>query len=355
MNYKQEESDFVRSRIDKDSFNVIAKKLNDKFHNGNNIRTYHSVRQHYRTRLKSPSSKRRYFVQNTLQTQEFTRQGIPDERQPVEDLVSERIVKYKIKHDHKTIDPVQIKVNIDGVIGIAHFGDPHIDDDGTDIEMLFDHAEIVNNTDGMMAGNVGDNQNNWVGRLSRLYGEQSTSAQESWQLTEHFVTSVPWLYMIGGNHDCWSGAGDPLEWMIGREVYTRHGSRLCLNFPNGRTVIVNIRHQWRGNSQWNSVHAISKAAQMGWDDDVLVGGHTHISGYQVVKDPKNGTISHCLQVASYKIHDEYAERLGLVDRSIFNCPVTIIDPDATSPMNLVRVCFTPEEGADYLNWKRAKK
>ena len=355
MKYTEEESKFVQERIDKDSFNVIALKLNDKFHEGEKVRSYDSVRTHYRNYLKSPKSKQRYFVRNTLQTQDFTRQDIPDEIQPVEDLLSERILKYKIKHDHKSIDPVNVKVNLDGVIGIAHFGDPHIDDDGTDIESLFEHAKIVNETDGLLAGNVGDNQNNWIGRLARLYGEQSTSAQESWQLTEHFVTSVPWLYMIGGNHDCWSGAGDPIEWMIGREVYTRHGSRIKLKFPNGREVLLNARHQWKGHSQWNSVHAISKAAQMGWDDDILVGGHPHVSGYQVIKDPKKGRISHCLQVASYKVHDAYAERLGLNDKSIFNCPVTVIDPDATDPVNLVRVCFTPEEGADYVKWKRSKK
>lgn len=152
-----------------------------------------------------------------------------------------------------------------------------------------------------------------------------------------------------------TGAGDPIEWMIGRQTYNRHGTRLKLKFPNGREVMVNARHQWRGNSQWNTAHGISKASQMGWDDDIMVGGHTHVSGYQVIKNAKSGVISHCLQVASYKVHDEYAERLGLSDKSIFNCPVTIIDPYATDPVNVVHTCFDPYEGADYLKWKRSKK
>ena len=34
-------------------------------------------------------------------------------------------------------------------------------------------------TDGLFGGNLGDIQNNWIGRLQALYGQQSTSAKES--------------------------------------------------------------------------------------------------------------------------------------------------------------------------------
>jgi hypothetical protein len=283
--------------------------------------------------------------------------AMPDEID-IEDLVEERIKKFArktVKKEAEKCFPIQVLK--DGPIAIAHFGDPHVDDDGTNLGLLLKHAELVAKTDGMFGGNVGDVQNNWVGRLGRLYGEQSTSAAESWKLTEHFIKMVPWLYLCGGNHDAWSGAGDPLEYMIGQPtVYANHQVRLNLKFPNKKEIRVNCRHNFKGHSQYNTAHGISKAAMMGWRDHILTAGHTHVSGYQVLKDPMTGLISHAIRCASYKTYDKYAEQLGLADQSIFMCPVTIIDPkyDDNDP-RLVTTIFDPYEGADYLTWKRSKK
>ena len=180
----------------------------------------------------------------------------------------------------------------------------------------------------MFGGNIGDNQNNWVGRLARLYGEQSTSAKESWRLTEYFISKVQWLYLVGGNHDAWSGAGDPLEWIVSQQagLYNNNGVRMNLIFPNKKEVRINARHTFAGHSMWNTAHGLSKAIQMGWRDHVLTAGHTHVSGYQVLKDPASGIISHAIRIASYKEMDRYAEEKGLPDQNIFKCPVTIIDP-----------------------------
>jgi len=251
---------------------------------------------------------------------------------------------------------IPVKIKLKGPIGILHFGDPHTDGD-TDLAELEAHARIVRNTDGMFAGNIGDQQNNWVGRLQRLYGEQSTSARESWILTEHFLGMVKdWLYLVGGNHDAWSGAGDPLEWILRGNAgpFEYHGCRMNLTFPNGREVRVNARHDFRGHSQWNVVHGVAKAAQMGWKDHILVCGHKHTTGYTIVKDPASELISHCIRVGTYKKHDEHARAEGFPDHNISSCCVTVIDPDATLERNLVTVFFDPEHGADYLTWRRKR-
>src|SRR5262245_62106485 len=62
---------------------------------------------------------------------------------------------------------IPIKVTVDGPIGVALFGDPHVDDDGTDIAKLQRDVETINRTPGLFAGNVGDYRNNWIGRLAR--------------------------------------------------------------------------------------------------------------------------------------------------------------------------------------------
>ena len=277
----------------------------------------------------------------------------------IDDIIEYRKKRYVKKYEaFKQRELIDIQINKNGPIGICHFGDPHVDDDGTDLAEIYALCDLIRETDGLFAGNLGDVQNNWVGRLTYLHGQQSTTAKESWLISEHFLNSVDWLYLIAGNHDVWSGDGDPIEFIMRDQpaLYQRHGARMNLIFPNGRKIRISARHQFKGNSMWNTAHSISKAIQMGWRDHILTAGHTHVSGYQVLKDPSSGLISHALQVASFKNMDEYAEKLGLDDKNIFNCPVTIIDPKyADDDRRLITTIFDPHEGADYLTWKRKKK
>jgi hypothetical protein len=275
---------------------------------------------------------------------------------PIEELINERKIKFSRKQEYYNDSKlINVKVNIDGPIGIAHFGDPHIDDDGTDIEALIEHAELCEKTEGLFAGNVGDLQNNWIGRLAHLYGQQSTSAKESWILTEHFLNITPWLYLVGGNHDAWSGTGDPLDWIMrsNNGVYDQSQVRLNLIFPNKRKIRINCRHNWAGHSMWNTAHGLSRAVQMGFRDHIITAGHTHVSGYQVLKDPSSGLITHVLRIGSYKLLDRYAKEKGLMDSNIFQCPITIIDPQyEDNDKRLITTIFDPHEGAEYLTFKR---
>ena len=275
---------------------------------------------------------------------------------PITELISHRKRKFEVKQGaRKNKGLINIDININGPIGIAHFGDPHIDDDGTDIAQILAYTDLINNTDGMFAGNLGDIQNNWVGRLAALYSAQSTTAKESWRLTEYFVSKLSWIYLVAGNHDVWSGDGDPLEFIMRdhKGIYERWGARMNLRFPNGKEVRINARHTFKGNSIWNTAHGVSRAIQTGWRDHILTCGHTHVSGYQVLKDPSSGLVSHGLQVASFKMIDGYADKLGLDDKNIFNCPVTIIDPRYEDHDNrLITTIFDPEKAADYLTFLR---
>ena len=181
----------------------------------------------------------------------FEVEEIDPEHIPIEELIEHRQKQYKQKKISKESRKlIKININIDGPIGIAHFGDPHVDDDGTDISQILYYMSVINNTKGMFAGNLGDIQNNWIGRLSALYGQQSTSAKESWRLTEYFVNKLNWLYLVAGNHDVWSGDGDPLDFIMrGHQgLYEKWGARMNLVFPNGKEIRINARHTWKGNS-----------------------------------------------------------------------------------------------------------
>lgn len=241
--------------------------------------------------------------------------------------------------------------------GVVHLTG-NCDDPGTDIALLEKHVAIVAKTRGMFAGNVGDNNNNWIGRLSHLYGKQTTTAKEAWILVEWLLRSMPWLYVIGGNHGAWAGDTDPVEWILRDSpgVFGVWSARLNLISPNGTSCRINARHDFAGRSMWNEIHGPKKAAKMGWRDHILICGHHHTSGYGMDKCPATGLISHIIRVAGYKKCDAYAEQLGLPDQAIFPSCVTIIDPDEPddSPRRVIFFADV-EAGADYLTYLRSKR
>lgn len=285
---------------------------------------------------------------------EFT--PIPDDDVSIDELIEQRKRKFAHKREHEEANKlIPIRIKIAGPIGLLHFGDPHVDDDGTDIEALERHTELCRKVEGLFACNVGDTTNNWVGRLARLYGEQATSAAQAWKLAEWFVDRCRWLYMLAGNHDAWSGAGDPLKWIAKQQVsnYKSSEARIALKFPNGAEVRVNARHDHSGSSVWNPAHGPMKAAMLGTRDHIYVAGHKHESAYSVLKDPITGITMHLLKVASYKVFDRYAKEKGFRDNALSPCALTTINPllPPTHP-DMIKIFWEPEEGAEYLTWLR---
>ena len=289
---------------------------------------------------------------------EFEFTPLPDDDVSIDELIEQRKRKFAHKREHEEASKlIPIRIKIGGPIGLLHFGDPHVDDDGTDIEALERHTDLCNRTEGLFACNVGDTTNNWVGRLARLYGEQATSASQAWRLAEWFIDRCNWLYMIGGNHDMWSGSGDPIKWIAKQQstLYKSSEARIALKFPNGREVRVNARHDHAGSSIWNPAHGPMKAAMLGTRDHIYVAGHKHESAYSVLKDPISGITMHLMKVASYKVYDRYAKERGFRDNALSPCGLTTINP--LLPDNhpdMVKVWWEPEEGAEYLTWLRKR-
>ncbi len=287
----------------------------------------------------------------------FEIEPLPSELPTADELRARRKQQFSRKRDAiEARELVPVKILVDGPYGIAHFGDPHLDDDGTDLALVERHVAIIRKTKGLLGCSVGDFSNNWVGRLARLYGQQGTSAAEAWVLVEWFIHAVPWAWLVGGNHDVWSGDGDPIQWMSyqANTLYQHHGLRLGLT-QGKRVIRINARHDFRGHSMWNTTHGPAKAAHMGWRDHLLTCGHTHQSGYQVLKDPSTGLLSHALRIGSYKTFDRYAEEKGLPNQCFTVCPVTVIDTRwADDDPRLIQVFFDPEPAAEYLTWLRGK-
>lgn len=277
---------------------------------------------------------------------------------PIDELLRLRCEEFDRKEEaEKERKLIPVKIRQKGPIGLTIFGDPHVDDDGCDMPRLMRDVETVNSTPGMVAGNIGDVQNGWVGRLAHLWGEQSTSKRQAWQLTEWLITAVPWLFLTKGNHDLWSGTGDPLNWMkmSGGGVMDDWSTRLGLQFPNGREIRINARHDFPGHSMWNPAHAMSKAAMTGFRDHVLIAGHKHTSAYNIVMDPTNDMLSHCIRVGGYKLIDTYARVGGFLKHNFAPSCVIIIDPDAENETDLIQVFWSVQKGAEYLTHLRESR
>ncbi|CAH2606505.1 conserved protein of unknown function (plasmid) [Rhodovastum atsumiense] len=285
---------------------------------------------------------------------DFEVPDLPDENPDVDALIEARTAAFRrkqVSREARRLIPVTVR--LDGPIGILHMGDPHVDDDGCDWPRLRRHVDLAQTTKGLLAGNAGDMTNNWVGRLARLYAAQSTTAAQAWKLAEWFIGAVPWLYLIGGNHDAWSGDGDPVKWMAKQAgvPYETHGARLALHLPNGREIRVNARHDFRGASQWNPAHGPGKAAQLGPPDHIFVCGHKHVFGQGWHRQP-NGVWSCALRVGTYKVFDGYADALGFPEHNL-PAVVTLIFPDADEE-GLIEVVKDPERAAEFLTWARAR-
>lgn len=253
---------------------------------------------------------------------------------------------------------IGIDVHLSGPIAIAHFGDPHIDDDGCDVKRLRRDIATVKATEGMFGANAGDYHNNWVGRLQALYANQHTTRDETFVLIEWLFKEIEWLYLIGGNHDYWQGGNEILGWLAkasGRR-YEPWGARFALRFPNRAECRINARHDFKGSSQWNPTHGPMKAAMMGFGDGrdhIYTCGHKHKFGFSQFATGENH-ICTAIQVNAYKQFDPYARENNFIATNHAPCVVTVIDPEATNAERFVTVFTDVQEAAEYLTWKRER-
>ena len=272
----------------------------------------------------------------------------------IEELLDAQVSAHERKmarHNAKK-EGITVTMPSDLPYGIPFFGDPHMGDPGCNLTRLMTDLEIVKETPGMYALNMGDLSNNWCAPLARLYGAQETTADEEQEMVR-WLLSHPWLAVILGNHDKWSSVAE----LLCREAkvpYVSHGA--IFKIIAGDSVCkIDARHTHRGNSQYNPAFAQAKQNYRGSNADIIVGAHTHVSAYTMLKNGVSGNLGHCLRVGSYKEADEYADANGFAEDTIAPSCVAVVDPAEYGTESFIQVFWNLQRGADYLTMLRERR
>lgn len=286
---------------------------------------------------------------------------LPSELEDVETLWRKAEERFdRVRRAKEARRWIDIKINTSQPIGLAFSADTHLDDPGADLRLARQHRETIVDTEGMFAIFAGDVLNNWPkgGRLASLHAHSAVTEDEGRRLALHHLEGfgAKLLACIWGNHELFSGH-DLVRWLGDRLtcIAEQDEARLRITFANGRQVTMVVRHTFPGTSQWNPAHGVMKAAQMGFDADLLVSGHIHTSaGAPIIANPISGKLTHCLQISSYKIYDKYAVEKGFRPGAPIPCPVAIVDPLAEKPIDFITVMPNPEKASLLLGALRAK-
>lgn len=219
-----------------------------------------------------------------------------------------------------------------GVAMLGLFGDPHVDNDGTNRDLLEDELSRANPAEGIYTACVGDFFDNWPRALGHLY--RSSEPEAAWTVFKYWMENWPFLFAVSGNHDEFteSTANFLNEFMRERGVVLRRsGGRFILDLGAGEPITISMRHIWQGNSMYSEAHPLKRAATMGFtSDDIVTGGHTHKGELRQHVRPEDGKVSKLVQVSSFKEQDDYANDKGFM--SAETPPVMWCVLDARQPV-----------------------
>lgn len=289
---------------------------------------------------------------------------LPEKHEDISELI-ERAIKHNERvvahHDAKKV--LDVKVNVDGPIGVVGIPDPHLNNPGTLLKKAFADAEVIRNTEGLFCVGIGDWLDNFIiGRLERERRGDIMSHSDAVRLQEHYVTQIAekLIAAVGGNHNDWPtslGGEDNLAKLFNElgigSIYDADQVRVRLNTPNGRSFMHLVRHRYPGTSRVNPVHGIMTWMTERWQgEDVFWGGHTHNAGVFISEKQWEGSrrVIHGVQLATYKEIDGYATKEGFKENVPFITPMIVHDPENGKTHFMDDI----ETGKDFLKYLRRK-
>lgn len=238
------------------------------------------------------------------------------------------------------------------------FGDPHLDADGCNIDLFQSEWMKMDAPNRVYGLCVGDWFNNWIQALSHLWKHEGDPS-DAWTIFEYLMEERgdALLASCSGNHDDWTRAPyDPIELIMRQHgVRYRMGAITLALYDGDNTVTVAMRHKWRGNSMYSPAHGILRGAINGWNDDIMIGGHTHQSEVRHYVDAKDGHHSLLVQIESFKQYDDYVDVHGFMGPSVAPVYNVVVDPGKpkTHP-DRTKGFWDHDEAVAYLETVRGK-
>jgi len=272
----------------------------------------------------------------------------------------EDLIKWKKKVQKKKFDRYNKK---DVVVlepepfGIWVIGDPHLDNDGCDFDLLLSEMKMVQSSPTKIyASCVGDLNDNWIGRLGMLYNNTSITAEDGWKLSKWFLSQLNWLFFVGGNHDAWANrAGiNPLSWLCSLTSVAAYGEdevRLEIQFNESKgkfeKIIIQARHDHKGRSWFHPTHGPNKESMLDGEGHIFVSGHIHSWAY-LQTEQRHGRLTHAIRLKGYKQIDSYAKKNQFFTQIHGASCLIVIDPQKKGPSR-INVFWDLESGIRYLN------
>jgi len=278
---------------------------------------------------------------------------------PIEELIEHRITASQRKRLRASAHARTLELPPEPV-GVMVFGDPHVDNEGCDWASLRAHVKLAQDTPGVLAACVGDVQDNWIGRLQRLYANSSMMASDGWRLSQWLLESLQWIAVVGGNHDQWAHAPgvDPLKWVSKQAkvmCYADDEIRMTLTWrkrPDFEPLIWVLRHDFQGRSWFHPTHGPHREAMLDGKCHIFTAGHIHQWG-QLTTEQRHDRVTTAFRVRGYKRDDAHARRLGFDEQRYGESVMMVIDPCAQEP-GRVKLFWDLQVGCEYLTWLRSK-
>jgi len=281
----------------------------------------------------------------------------PEDDIPTEQIIDTLVRRNRRRREHHAAKKwFRINVNIDGPFGIMWYGDPHLGSNGCNWELLMEHVGLHKLCEYLLGAGLGDYGDNWTGRLLRLWAESDSSRETERKLTKWFLleSGVPWWLWIFGNHDEWNEGTAILKEMNANKIVMEKRAQFILACPNGHEYRIWVEHDFPGHSMWNTMHGAQKAAHMKEPADLYICGHKHNWGLHQEESASKEFVYWLARARGYKFLDDHAEDMGHQPQMEGASILSVHDPYAKSMAGRLQCYADPEEGTEFLLWKRKR-
>lgn len=255
----------------------------------------------------------------------------------------------------------KVHLDTDLPIGLAIFGDPHLDNKNANLLRFKHHLEIVAGASNRVyCVNIGDVLDNWKGNeklAQKKCDDNGLSYEDGLRMVNYVLnqSGVNWLVWLHGNHEAWNQLTRIVE-LMGKNkpstIFEYWEAKIVLSFSNSVTYRLWARHNFKGTSQWSKIIGLNKAARLLEEADLYCAGHTHEFGYGQEYIAERNLFPTTLRVRGYKTHDDYAKTHGFANGNDGEMAFIVIDPLVVNPNHRTTVFADPQKGLMYLDMLR---